>query len=74
MEQPNRISLTRSLGQAVIAVVVGNVIYFLLLWPHLPRHAQHQVYRFDLGLLIDFWACAACFGAVKLFWSFKKRR
>lgn len=69
-----RLSLTRNLLEAIIAVVVGNAIYFLVLWPYLPERARHQVYRIDLGLAIDFWVCVACFGAVKLISGFKKRR
>jgi hypothetical protein len=70
---PERMSLTRNLAQAIIAVIAGNAIYFLLLWPRLPANARHEVYRIDVGLLIDFWLCAACFGLVKLIWNFKKR-
>ena len=62
-------SLTRNLWQAVIAVVAGNAIYFLVLWPYLPPTARHDVYRLDIGLLFDFWVCAACFGVVKLIWK-----
>lgn len=69
-----RNSVTRNVWQAVIAVIGGNAIYFLLLWPHLPANARHDVYRIDLGLLIDFWICATCFGLVKLIWKFKKQR
>lgn len=61
-----RISVTRNLIEAVIAVLAGNAIYFLVLWPHLPDRARHAVYRIDLGLLVDFWLCAVCFGLVKL--------
>ncbi len=68
------ISLSRNLIEAVIAVIAGNALYFLVLWPHLPQHARHQVYRLDLGLLVDFWLCAACFGVIKLILLFKKRR
>jgi hypothetical protein len=68
-----KLSVTRNLLEAVIAVIAGNAVYFLLLWPHLPEHARHQVYRLDIGLLIDFWVCAACFGVIKLISGFKKR-
>lgn len=67
-------SLTRNLLEAMIAVIAGNAIYFLVLWSHLPEHAHHQVYRLDVGLLVDFWVCAACFGVIKLIAGFKKRR
>ena len=64
----------RNFLQALIAVVVGNAIYFLALWPYLPENARHSVYRIDLGLAIDFWLCAACFGLIRLLWKKKMRR
>ncbi len=67
------ISLARNVVEAAIAVVVGNAIYFLALWPYLPERARHEVYRLDAGLLLDFWVCAACFGVVKLISALKKR-
>ena len=67
-----RLSITRNLLEAVIAVIAGNAIYFLVLWPHLPERARHQVYRIDIGLLVDFWVCAACFGVIKSVSHFKK--
>lgn len=66
-------SLTRNLLAATVAVVAGNALYFLVLWPHLPPQARHEVYQLDLGLLVDFWVCAACFGVLKLIFAFKKR-
>ncbi len=69
-----RESLARNLVEAVIAVIVGNAIYFLVLWPYLPESGRHQVYRLDLGLLVDFWVCAACFGVIKVISGFKKRQ
>jgi hypothetical protein len=67
-------SLIRNLLEAVIAVIAGNALYFLALWPHLPEHARHQVYRLDVGLAVDFWLCLACFGVVKWISNIKKRR
>ena len=66
-------SLTRNLLEAAIGVIAGNAIYFLVLWPHLPAHARHEVYRLDLGLVVDFWLCAACFGLIKLIGRLNKR-
>lgn len=67
-------SVTRNLVAAIVAVIFGNAIYFLALWPYLPPSARHQVYRLDLGLLVDFWLCLASFGVIKLSSIFKKRR
>jgi len=69
-----KMSLTRNLLAAIVAVVAGNAIYFLVLWPHLPATARHQVYRLDMGLLVDFWVCLACFGVVKLIANLKNSR
>jgi hypothetical protein len=43
--------MRRNFVRALAAVLSGATIY-ILLWPHLPRVAQHQVFREDLGLLI----------------------
>ncbi len=56
----------KSFARALVAVVAGNAIYFFALMPHLPPRAQHQVYRLDLGLVIDFWVCLAAWGIVEL--------
>jgi hypothetical protein len=50
--------------QALVAVVAGNLLYFLVA-PHLPPAAQHVPPRVDLGMLIDFWICLVIFGAIK---------
>ncbi len=50
--------------QSLIAVVAGNVVYFLLM-PHLPAAARHDPMRFDLGMVVDFWFCLAFLGAIK---------
>jgi len=34
--------------------------------PYLPRMAQHQAYRLDLGLLVDFWICLVMYGIIEL--------
>ncbi len=52
--------------QSLIAVVAGNVVYFLLM-PHLPPGARHVPMRFDLGVVLDFWLCLVVLGAIKTF-------
>jgi hypothetical protein len=49
----------------LIAVVVGNLIY-LVVEPHLPLRGQHQLYKIDLGLAVDFWICLVCYGLVRM--------
>lgn len=50
--------------QALIAVLAGNAVYFLLM-PHLPPAARHAPFKTDLGLIVDFWFCLVAFGIVK---------
>ena len=50
--------------QSLIAVVAGNVVYFLLM-PHLPPAARHDPMRLDLGVAIDFWFCLVFLGLIK---------
>ena len=49
---------------ALIAVLAGNAVY-LLLEKHLPIAARHQVFKLDLGMVVDFWFCLVFFGVVK---------
>jgi hypothetical protein len=49
---------------ALVAVLAGNAIYFLLM-PHLPAVARHSFFKEDWGLLVDFAICTAIFAAVK---------
>lgn len=49
---------------ALIAVLVGNAAYFLVM-PYLPLPARHVAPRLDLGLVVDFWFCLVILGIVK---------
>ena len=49
--------------QSLIAVLLGNLVYFLLM-PHLPPAARH-VHKYDLGVVVDFWICLVIFGVIK---------
>jgi hypothetical protein len=59
--------------QALIAVLAGNAVYFLLM-PYLPVRARHVVFRYDLGLVVDFWFCLVAFGLVKMIVGWRERR
>ena len=50
--------------QALIAVLAGNAIYFILI-PYLPPGAQHVPNHVDAGLAVDFWFCLVIFGILK---------
>jgi hypothetical protein len=58
--------VARRLLKQLIAIIIGNAIYFLLLMPHLPPRAQHHPDRLDLGLLVDFWICVVVYGIMEL--------
>ncbi|MBZ5569889.1 MAG: hypothetical protein LAN64_18825 [Acidobacteriia bacterium] len=60
--------------KALIAVVVGNAIYFLLLMPLLPPAGRHGIARLDFGLLIDFWVCLLAFGVIELIVKVRRRQ
>lgn len=50
---------------ALVAVLAGNAIYFLLM-PHMPPAMRHSLFREDFGLAIDFVICAIIFVGVKM--------
>lgn len=50
--------------QALAAIILGNIVYFLLL-PSLPQVAHHQPLRPDLGMLVDFWFCLVAYGLIR---------
>lgn len=60
-----RRSIFSGLGETFLAVVLGNIIYFAAA-PALPPNLQHQLFRPDLGLLLDFVVCAITFGMIRL--------
>ncbi|HKD11678.1 MAG TPA: hypothetical protein VKE50_06360 [Thermoanaerobaculia bacterium] len=56
-----------------IAILAGNAIYFLVLFPGLGRTLQHQPFRFDLGLVLDFLCCVLVYGVIRLGVSHARR-
>jgi hypothetical protein len=48
------------------AVLIGNLLYFFVLMPHLPPAARHIPYRLDWGLLVDLWICLVIYGLIEL--------
>ena len=67
----NSLVLRRLLKQ-LVAIVVGNLLYFFALMPHLPPAGRHRPGRLDLGLLVDFWVCVVVYGIIE--WIDRKRR
>lgn len=50
--------------RALIAVVVGNALWFLVLQPQFPPALRHRPFAYDLGLLLDFLVCLALYVAL----------
>ena len=50
--------------QALCAIVLGNMAYFLLM-PSLPAAARHHRFHVDLGTLVDFWFCLVAYGLIR---------
>ena len=67
----NKCVLRRLLKQ-LISVVVGSLLYFFVLTPHLPPAGRHQPFRIDIGLLVDVWVCLVLYGAIE--WVDRKWR
>jgi len=60
-----RVSLRRWL-EYLVAVLLGNAIYFWSLVPHLPHSLRHQAFKYDWGLAVDFGVCVGVFGLIRL--------
>ena len=53
-----------NLLQAFLAVVLGNVVYFVIA-PSLPAVARHHPFHMDLGIVVDFWFCLVAYGLIR---------
>ena len=56
---------SRPLWHSLVAVLADNAIYFST-ERFLPAAAQHQLYKIDWGLAVDFWMCLVCYGLLRL--------
>jgi hypothetical protein len=56
---------TRRWIKYLIAIVIGNLLYFSL-QSHFPRVLQHHPYHADFGMFVDLWFCVAVFGLIDL--------
>jgi H+/gluconate symporter-like permease len=50
----------------LVAIVLGQALYFFVVAPHLPPAARHERFQFDLGTVIDFWFCLFVYGLIEL--------
>jgi len=57
-------SVLVNLLQALVAIILGNAVYFLLM-PSLPAIARHHRVHLDLGTVIDFWFCVVAYGLIR---------
>ena len=56
-----------NLLQALLAILLGNLVYFLLAG-HLPL-PQHRLFQVDAGLLVDFLICLALYALIRKVWK-----
>lgn len=50
----------------LIAILIGNVIYFFSLAPHLPLAMRHATPKTDWGTFVDFLVCVGVYGLIRL--------
>ena len=50
----------------LVAILLGNAIYYFSLIPHLPENLRHQGFQVDLGMLLDFVVCVAVYGLIRV--------
>ena len=48
----------------LLAILLGNVIYFLVM-PHLPNVFAHDTYKVDAGLFFDLAMCGMMYAAIR---------
>lgn len=57
MNRPRGVPTLPQVLRALLAVVAGNAVYFLLVAPRLPESARHRPFVPDAGLALDFLIC-----------------
>jgi hypothetical protein len=63
---------TANFLHALLAVLAGNAAYFLV-ERYLPVGARHVVFKFDWGMVVDFWFCLVAFGVVKAVANWRRK-
>jgi hypothetical protein len=66
MERPILGTTPRRWLEYLAAILLGNLIYFFSLVPHLPPALRHEGFRADWGMLVDFLVCVAVYGLIRL--------
>ena len=59
----SKTSVLLNLIQALCAIILGNVAYFLLA-PSLPL-PRHRPFQIDVGLVVDFLFCLVAYGLIR---------
>jgi hypothetical protein len=50
----------------LVAVLLGNAIYYFSFVPHLPEFLRHRAFRLDGGMLVDFAVCVGVYALIRL--------
>ena len=50
----------------LVAILLGNAIYYFSLVPYLPESLRHQGFVIDGGVLVDFVVCVLVYGLIRL--------
>ncbi|HXU21531.1 MAG TPA: hypothetical protein VN788_13190 [Verrucomicrobiae bacterium] len=50
----------------LVAILLGNAIYYFSLVPYLPDSLRHQGFSIDGGVLVDFVVCVLVYGLIRL--------
>lgn len=50
----------------LVAILLGNAIYYFSLQPHLPAVWRHPGSNIDPGLFLDFLVCVGVYGLIRL--------
>ena len=50
----------------LVAILLGNAIYYFSLVPHLPPVLRHQGFLLDWGSLVDFIVCVGVYGLIRV--------
>jgi len=60
----SKASVTVNLLQMLLAIILGNVVYFALM-PSLPPVVHHHQFRLDMGTVVDFGFCLVIYGLIR---------
>lgn len=52
--------------QYLVAILLGNAIYYYSLVPHLPEVLHHYGFHVEWGMGVDFVVCVGVYGIIRL--------